>query len=64
MSIGDHLGKVFQVGDKSYRLVKARSPTPEELVAIKAKQDACDHSHGVHFTDPLTCARCGKVMPG
>ncbi len=62
MTIESREGLIFLVGDKAYRLTKAKPPTPEELVAIKAKQDACDHSHGVHFTDPLTCDRCGKAM--
>lgn len=57
------VGKHFFIEGKEYVLRKAEPPTSEEVLAIKAKRDACPHDRGVHFTAPLTCARCGKVMP-
>lgn len=55
------IGQRFTINGVEYALRKAEPPTPEELAAIKAKQDACPHDRGVYYTDPLTCMACGKV---
>lgn len=56
------VGEAFAVNGAVYRLRLAQPPNEEEMKTIKARQEVRPHDRGVNYTDPLTCAICGKEM--
>ena len=57
------IGKLYVINGITYALRKAGPQTAEQQAATLTRQATCQHDKGVHFTDPLTCRLCEKVMP-